>query len=446
MYIEITAGASALIVVFVLIIALMLRRVVPTNEVHIVQSSKKTTSYGNDTKNGNTYYEWPAWLPMIGITKIILPVSVFKLELESYDAYDTGRLPFEVDVVAFFRINDSNMAAQRVSSFGDLREQLLFIVRGAVRTILASHDIDKIMLERSTFGEAFTHEVQEQLLQWGVVPVKNIELMDIRDGQGNQVVHNIMQKKKSLIEMQSRTEVAANMKTAQIAEIDAKQEAEVRNQAAMEAVGKRSAEKDQTIGISQQQAVQAVREQERLTKEKEMAIVQVAQVRQAEIDKNVNTVKATQQKEVSIVEAEGNKQSNILLAEGNLEAKKRESEGIQIQGLAKAEAEKAMQLAPVQAQITLAKEIGSNDNYQKYLITIRQVEANQVVGIEQAKALEKANIKIIANTGDPVSGIADVRDLFTGKGGTSIGAMLEGLAQTEHGEKVIGAISAMGKK
>jgi flotillin len=38
---------------------------VPTNEVHIVQSSKKTTSYGKDTGHGNTYYEWPTWLPVV---------------------------------------------------------------------------------------------------------------------------------------------------------------------------------------------------------------------------------------------------------------------------------------------------------------------------------------------------------------------------------------------
>src|SRR5262245_60053541 len=92
-------GALATAAIFV-VIALLLRRVVNTNEVHIVQSSRKTTSYGKDTGAGNVYYEWPHWLPIIGVTKIVLPVSVFKIELESYDAYDTGRVPFEVDVVA----------------------------------------------------------------------------------------------------------------------------------------------------------------------------------------------------------------------------------------------------------------------------------------------------------------------------------------------------------
>ena len=195
-------------VVLLIITALFLRRVVETNEVHIVQSAKATKSYGKDTPNGNTYYEWPSWVPVLGVTKIKLPVSVFDLELQAYEAYDVGRVPFVVDIVAFFRIDDSNLAAQRVESFMELKQQLLAIIQGAVRTILASHDIDRIMLERSIYGEQFTEAVKDQLGSWGVVPVKNIELMDIRDAADNRVVHNIMEKKKSLIEMESRTEVA----------------------------------------------------------------------------------------------------------------------------------------------------------------------------------------------------------------------------------------------
>ena len=411
-------------------IALFLRRVVAPNEVHIVQSRKTTISYGKDTENGNVYYEFPSWIPFIGIVKTVLPVSVFDLKLDSYEAYDKGRVPFVVDIVAFFRISDSNLAAQRVSSFQELHEQLKAIVQGAIRTVLASHEIDEIMLERSKFGTQFTQEVEEQLKNWGVNTVKNIELMDIRDAVENKVVHNIMQKKKSLIEMQSRVEVAENMKRAQVAEIDANRDVQTQQQQAIQAIGLRTAENKKAVGIADQQAQQEIKEQERLTKEKEMAILKVQQVNQAEIDKNVNVVKAQQSKETS-----------ILIAEGNLESKKRESEGITIEGNAKASAETAMQLAPVQAQITLAKEIGANESYQKYLITIKQVEANQTVGLEQAKALEKSDIKIIANAGDPIHGVKNIMDLFTSKGGTQLAAMIEGLSQTDQGKALIEKIT-----
>ena len=144
-----------------------LRRVVPVNEVHIVQTRKNTVSYGKGFES-NTYYEWPSRFPLIGLTKVMLPVSNFAIDLPDYAAYDKERVPFLVHVMAFFRINDSNTAAQRVASFDELKEQLTAIVQGAVRTVLAGHEIDQIMLDRSRFGEAFTKEVQPQLGSLGV--------------------------------------------------------------------------------------------------------------------------------------------------------------------------------------------------------------------------------------------------------------------------------------
>jgi len=451
----IVSAISGCLIATLLLIALFLRRVVPTNEVHIIQSGKSTVSYGKDHEAGNTYYEWPSWIPKIGIVKIILPVSVFDEDLASYEAYDKGRLPFVVDIKAFFRITDSNVAAQRVSSFDELRNQLRAILQGAVRTILASADIEEIMQGRSQFGEMFTKEVEAQLRNWGVSTVKNIELMDIRDSADSNVIKNIMEKKKSLIEMQSRIEVAENMKRASIAEIEAKRETDIQEQDALQKVGARTAEKEKEVGIANELAQQSIKEQAKATAEKELAITKVTEVTQAEIAKDVQIVKAnqdketaainkemaiikaSQEKETNVLVAEGEKATTILIAEGNLESKKRESEGIAVEGTAKAEAEKAMQLAPVQAQIVLAKEIGNNDGYQKYLVTIEQVKATQAVGIEQAKALAQADLKVIANAGSVENGMKGIMDIFSSTGGTNIGAMLEGLAQTEQGKAIL---------
>jgi flotillin len=416
---------------------LSLRRVVATNEVHIVQSSKLTKSYGKDTDHGNTYYEWPSWLPILGVSKITLPVSVFDLDLNAYEAYDKGRLPFVVDVKSFFRITDSNVAAQRVASFQELKEQLHAIVQGAVRTILASSDIEAIMQGRSVYGEQFTKEVSEQLSNWGVNTVKNIELMDIRDSKDSHVIQNIMSKKKSAIEMESRTVVAENMRRAQIAEIEAKREVDMQNQQALETVGRRTAEKEKAVGIATELAQQEITEQQRTTKEKEMAVIKVAEVKQAEITKEVTVVQAQQQKETSVIRAEGEKQQTVLIAEGKLEEQKRNAEGITVTGAAQAEAKKLMELAPVQAQIALAQEIGDNKGYQEYLVTIRQVEANEKIGIEQSQALKAADVKIITNAGSPVAGMDSVMDLFSSKGGTNVASMLEALAQTKNGKALL---------
>lgn len=428
----ILAGVGGLLLLAIGGFCLTLRRVVPTNEVHIVQSSKKTTSYGKDTVNGNTYYEWPSWLPIFGIDKVILPVSVFDLKLIGYEAYDKGRLPFVIDVTAFFRIADSNMAAARVSSFDELNNQLEAIVQGAARTILASNEIEDIMQGRSKFGEEFTNEVGSQLKQWGVETVKNIELMDIRDSKDSKVIHNIMDKKKSHIEMESRQEVAKNKKSASLAEIEAQREVDVEQQVAFQSVGLKKASANQEVDVAMQTALQAVKEQERITKEKEMAVIKIQQVQEASI-----------KKEALIIEAEQDKQTVILKAEGSLQATKHEAEGIKVTGEAKAEAEKQMQVAPVEAQIMLAKEIGENVGYQQYLIEVRRVEMAEAVGSKQAEALKAAGIKIISNSGDPVGGLNNVMDLFSTTGGTKVGAMLEAFGNTDAGkaigDKLLGA-------
>jgi flotillin len=420
------------------LVAVTLRRVVGTNEVHIVQSSKKTTSFGKDTGNGNTYFEWPASLPFLGVKVIKLQVDNFDINLEDYVAYDEGRLPFEVDVTAFFRIADANVAAQRISSFEQLKGQLKTIVEGAARKVLASNTIDEIMKGRSEFGEQFTAEVKGQLVNWGVETVKNIELMDIRDGQGSNVIQNIMDKKKSEIEMQSRIEVAKNHQAAQIAEIEAKRQTDLSSEEAKQQVGLRQVEVQRQLDMEGEKASQQVKEAAKTTKEKEMAVLEVEKVRNAEITKKTALILAEQNKQQAVIDAEASKQSTVLAAEADLETQKRSAEGALAQGNAKAESEKALLMAPVQAQVTLAKEIGQNDSYQKYLLSVEQIKANQSVGVAQAAALEKASIKVIANTGNDVGGaINGISDLFTSKGGQALGAMMEGLKNTEAGEALV---------
>ena len=69
------------------------------------------------------------------------------------------------------------------------------------------------------------------------------------------------------------------------------------------------------------------------------------------------------------------------------------------------------------------------------------MRASQTVGIEQAKNLGRAQIKVIANAGDVDSGISSAREMFSPKGGTAIGGMLEAFANTDTGRAIIRKIS-----
>ncbi|EPH09139.1 hypothetical protein HMPREF9309_00658 [Campylobacter ureolyticus ACS-301-V-Sch3b] len=459
MVLNIFLGIIAIVIALCIIIPLFFRRVVETNEVHIVQSSNKTVSYGKDTGNGNTYYEFPSWVPIFGITKIVLPVSVFAIKIDDYEAYDLGRLPFVVDITAFFRIEDSNLAAQRVESFEDLQIQLTNIIQGSIRSILSSRALEDILQIRSELGDDFTKAVKIQLQSWGIEPVKNIELMDIRDSSGSKVIFNIMEKKKSEIEKESRIEVANNLKLAQIAEIEAVQATEVKQQDANKIVGLKTVENEREVAISKELANQLIKDQEKITKEKEMEVVRVKDVKEAEIKKQVEIVRAEQdqrkieidaeaRKNAKIKDAEAIKENQILVAQGDkekqflaaaalLEMKDKEAQGTLKIGSAEAEALRLKELAPVNAQIELAKEIGENEGYQTYLISIKQIEANRDIGLEQAKALSNADLKIIANEGNVASGVNKIGDVLSSKGGTNLASMLEGLNQSEIGKKII---------
>lgn len=448
--------ALAAIVGIGIFLAFLWRRVVPTNMVHIVQSSKKTVSYGRGRADGNTYYEIPSFIPVFGVTVTQFPESIFDISLRDYEAYDTGRLPFVVDIKSFFRIADSQIAAQRVANFQELQSQLMGVLQGAVRGILSNNKLENIMQERSSLGEQFTKEVNEQLQEWGVTTAKMIEFMDIRDAAGSQVIQNMMAKEKSRIEKESRVTVADNIREAEMKEIESKREIALTRTQAEQQVGIRQAEAEKEVGIAKEKSNQQVQTEAKITTEKVMEVQKVQNVKQAEIDKEVAIVKAEQDKQVQVVTAQATKESQIIkadaekestvrIADGNLQATLKQAEGIQAEGLAKAEAEKAILLAPVNAQITLATEIGANENYQNYLIEIRKVEATEAVGKEMAGAMKTADLKIIANSGDVQSGVGKLADVFSPAGGTSIAGMLTALSQTEEGQAMVnGIVSKLG--
>lgn len=475
---------AVVIVLFIIRWILSLRRVVKPSEVHVVRRTKSTEIYGQpnsdlgkDETAGNVYYEIPIWMPIWGVEVQVLPLSNFSVNLEDYEAYDKDKLPFVVDVTAFFRIADYRQAASRIEDNETLESHLTSIVQSAVRSILANDTLDQIMTQRSIYGEKFTEEVIENLKEWGIVPVKSIELMDVRDKEGEKVISNIMEKKKSCIDMESRKEVAKNRQEAREAEIAAEKAIAIKEQEKAEEVGKRTADQEKAVGIAQEKSKQEIAEQKKITQEKDMDVIQVKTVRQAEIDKQEVVIKANagkdkqrieaeagvivagQQKEAQKIEAE----AKVLVAEqnekaathdaqaayvkktkeaeANLVATKKEAEGIEAKGAAEATAKEKLGNAEVAPQIELAKEIGNNEGYQKYLIEIRKVDAIKEVGVEQAKNLGNADIKIIANAGGNLNeGLNSVMELFSAKGGQSLGAMLEALAGSEAGQQILNKV------
>jgi flotillin len=456
----------AIFVIGIVLKILTLRRIVPTNVVHIVQRGKQTVSYGVG-KTSNVYYEWPKWIPKLGVEVRELPVSNFDIELYEYSAYDKDRVPFIVDVKAFFHIADTNTAAAKVASFDELKQQLNDVVQGAVRSILAKSNLESIMEERSVFGEQFTKMVNADLKNWGVESIKNIELMDVRDSKESEVIHQIMAKRMSAIDMESRSEVASNNRKAVEAELDAEQKIKVKQAHTTKVAGEAKAESDKAIGVAQAESIRVsgmaeqaslkdIAEAKTETEEKNMEVIKVTQVRQASINKEQEIIDAEKIKRTTEIGAEADRYKVETAAAAKLEARVKDASGVEAYGKAEAsiilakgnsvaESLKLEQLASVTAQTTLASEIGENIKYQDYLIRVKTVDKDQVVDVAKAeamaKALESADLKILANSGDVNTGLNSFTDILSSKGGSQMNGMIEALKQTPEGQGIMKLLS-----
>lgn len=465
-------GSIAIGLITILLVrwVLKMRVVVPTNIVHIVQRQSETISYGVGGKS-NVYYEFPKWIPILGVEVRELPVSNFDIELDSYSAYDKDRVPFIVDIKAFFAITNTNKAAEKVASFDELKAQLTDVVRGTVRSILAKSKLEEIMEERSLFGEKFTENVQNDLKNWGVEPIKSIELMDVRDSSDSKAILQIMAKRMSAIDMESRTEVANNKKIAEQAELDAQKEINVTKAEtdriagearakSRQAIGVADAEAIKISGIAEQTSISEIAKAERITAEEKMAVIKITEIKQAEIDKEKAIINAEEEKRKIEIKTDADKYRTEVNANAELIAKNKSAEGIKsvgtaeadvikAKGLSEAEIRRETELASVVAQTTLAQEIGENIGYQDYLVKIKEVEANQAVGIVQyeslATALQNSDLKLLVNSGDVNSGLNKISDILSSKGASQMNGLLEALKQTDEGKNILNLLNGLGK-
>ncbi len=459
-------GVPAILLIYLLVKLLLLRRIVPTNVVHIVQRGAHTVSYGVG-RGSNVYYAFPKWIPYWGVEVRELPVSNFGIDLPKYSAYDQDRVPFEVDIKAFFHIADTNKAAEKVASYQDLIEQLTNVVKGSVRSILAKAKLEQIMQERSVFGKQFTDAVTDDLKSWGVEPVKSIELMDVRDTADSTVIHQIMAKRMSAISMESRTEVAKNNRSAEQSELEARKDVALTKADTEKTAGEALAQSQQAIGIAkatstknqgiaEQTSLMEIAKASKITAEQNMEVIKVNQVKQAEIDKENAIVVAEQERKKIEIAADADKYRVETAAAAKLEAQKKDAEAIRqvgtadadiilAKGLSTAESKKQYELANVVAQTTLADKIGENESYQGYLVKIREIEitgeVNKVQYTSLATALGGAELKLLVNSGDVNSGLNKFSDILSSKGGSVFNGLLESLKQTPEGEKFLKSIA-----
>ncbi|MCP4523089.1 MAG: hypothetical protein GY828_02615 [Candidatus Gracilibacteria bacterium] len=465
-------GAAILLTSICFYVVTQLRKVVPTNEVHIVQRGSKSVPHGKGLQGGNVYLAWAPWVPVFGVAVQKLPLSIFSLQLNGYKAYDTGKVPFQVDITAFFEIRDPVLAAEKIFTITELKEQLNETVKGVVRKILASRDVVDIMESRADIKEEFYKEVFSAVKAWGV-DLKNVGFKDNKDAEGSQVITNNKKKKRSLIESESEIEVAENQKKAiiekenkdaearaqaaeakskaDIIESDAQREAELKRIENEKITQNQDIEKDRVLSIQKEVAKQNFYESEKETKVKMLAVKQVEDEKNAEIAKSIELIKAEEQRQKVVIDAEGAKSQIQLEAEAEkikieleAEAEKKKIESI---GIAKAKELDYIGTAEAKNKAQMAESLNIfTDESLGYMVKELEVNLAEIVDLEKAKALSKADVKVISTGANGGEGVKSFMDLFSANGGTNIGAMVEAAKNTMGEEKVAELMKKFGLK
>ena len=98
-----------------------------------------------------------------------------------------------------------------------------------------------------------------------------------------------------------------------------------------------------------------------------------------------------------------------------------------------------MEKAQVAGQIELFNKVNKDKEYQEFLVKQRQVEAMEKIGVEQAKNLSGADIKIFANAGSVADGVTQAGKVLNPKTGLDLGSMLESLSSVPAGKELLDA-------
>jgi hypothetical protein len=81
-----------------------------------------------------------------------------------------------------------------------------------------------------------------------------------------------------------------------------------------------------------------------------------------------------------------------------------------------------------------------------YMVKQLEVNLSEIVDLEKAKALSKADVKVISTGANGGEGVKSFMDLFSANGGTNIGAMVEAAKNTMGEEKVSELMKKFGVK
>ncbi|KKN69365.1 hypothetical protein LCGC14_0442250 [marine sediment metagenome] len=394
---------AAIIIAIIIIICLFAwYRIVKPSEAHLVVTRNKKMIVSSDDKiatdGKKTYFSIPSGIPFIGRQVRVMDLTIKEAVVEQ-ESYEKNQARFKVKSSTKYRISKVGIAAETFDNDVELRKQLEEVIVSSTNAVASQYDVTEMRSKKSEMSDAIRKEMQDDLEQWGLSLI-SFQLIDFRDTDKSSIISDISMRREVEIESRTREENAEKKKNARIKEADAEELAKTREIA-----------KDMVIAEREQNKAQKIAEQEKLAEEKRLEVVRVVEIKRAEIDKDKAIVLANQRKDTEII----NKETKQLEGEGDRlkaeEMAKGEAAPIREKGIAEAEAKEKLQAAlnkfTPEAIIALTAEL--------------VVEKDKVVGVETAKALTAADVKVFAG-GDGAA-----------KDGFDLGKMISAMSTSDRG-------------
>lgn len=389
--------------------------VVPPHEAHVVVSRGKGKKVYCSRVVDAQKFPSAYWHIPILQQRLIIPLENIRIEIDGIPLRDQLMAKFSGDVICFLSVVDPLLAAEKLgrieaeegkAGFPRMEAEVGKLIESITRNASMSMEVYEIMRHRDAFSQEVKKRVNEPLKDWGVQLV-DLEVIHFKDIETYTVIKDLEQRQATLINAETRKQVADNQKGASIVESLANKETEMARAENEELFRVRQIQKDQQVGQTQQEAVQ--------------------NIAQAEMEANKQKVEALRVLDVGT--AQVGAQSKIESAKGDSEAVKTkadgDSEAIRKTGFAQAEVTKAQLIAEADGTKEKAFALKEYTDAGLSLETIRaDVDIKKAQFSALAEGLKVAKISIVTSGESSILGIP-----VSAKVGADIGQMLYEMAE-----------------
>lgn len=354
---------------------------VTTGSTSFIASSDETIGVGEETKPVKAYFGIPSWVPFIGTQVRRMDVTIKELTVVQ-DTFEKNQARFSIETSTKWRIKDIRTAAQKFTRDEEVEEMLRGVVTSSVRDVTSKVDVIEARSNKQGMEESIKKVMGNTLSAWGLELV-NFQVVDLKDTSDSKIITNISLRREKEIESETRQQNAERIKLARVKEAESDELAK-----------QREIERDQRIAEQIQIKDKKVSEQEKLAQEQHYEVVRTQEIKQAEIAKQKAIIQAEQRRETEVI----NKQQKQLEGEGDRLKQEEQAKGdaasIRENGIAEAQAldrkqEALNKFTPGAITALTAEQI---------------VEANKQIGIETAKALSDADVKVFAGGNEGKAG------------------------------------------